>query len=210
MNKWTGKFITFEGGEGSGKSTQTKLLSQFLKDNNISHLITREPGGTKAAESIRNLLVTGDIDRWQPEVESYLLSGARWDHWNFVILPALREGKWIICDRFIDSTIAYQGYGHNVSLEFLNQLQNLTIGDSVPDITFIFDMPVEDSLQRSRKRGDKEQRFESLDLSFHERVRKGFQTILKDNPKRCIGIDASLEIENIHEEIIKNVKKYMT
>lgn len=206
MKNWLGKFITFEGGEGCGKSTQIKKLSQFLADQGIEFLLTREPGGTPKAEHLRNLVVTGDHDRWTPEMEVYLLSAARWDHWNNLILPALQKGHWVICDRFIDSTLAYQGYGHGVDLDFIKSMQKITIGDVSPDLTFIFNMPVEKALARSKSRGDSEQRFEELDLIFHCKVQQGFQDILKNNHQRCKSIDADSSVDEVYNKIIKVIK----
>lgn len=202
---YKGKFITFEGGEGGGKSTQAKLLADFLRQKSYDVLLTREPGGSAGAELIRNLLVTGANDRWTSETEVLLMYAARADHWKKQILPALRQGYWVICDRFADSTVAYQGYGRGVDLNFLDNLYNYIIGSYYPDQTYLFDLPPALGLDRAKQRFQQqegqiavqESRFESLDFDFHQRVYEGFLTILEKNPKRCIRIDATSPIEDI-------------
>lgn len=204
------KFITFEGGEGSGKTTQAKLLVDRLQKQNIPAIFTREPGGSKGAELIRELLVTGAIDRWSVISEVLLIYAARADHWQNLIKPALDSNKWVICDRFSDSTIAYQGYGQGVDIGFLDMLYKSVIGDIKPDCTFIFDVPVELGLKRawSRMNGKTviEGRFESMSQAFHEKLRRGFLEIAKQNPTRCQIINGDQPLELIHKQIINHLQ----
>ncbi len=203
--KYRGKYITFEGGEGAGKSTQARHLAEYLRQQGHKVLLTREPGGSAGAELIRNLLVTGEDDRWCPETEVLLMYAARADHWKKQILPALQQGQWVLCDRFADSTVAYQGYGRGVNLNFLKELYKQIIGDYYPDRTYIFDLSPALGLERAKQRfrqqeGEiavKESRFESLDLEFHQRVYKGFLEIAEQNPGRCVRVDATLPIDAI-------------
>jgi dTMP kinase len=201
------KFITLEGGEGSGKSTQAKLLFDYLKRHNINAILTREPGGSPGAELIRELLITGPIDRWSVTSEVLLLYAARVDHWQKIIQPSLESGKWVICDRFIDSTIAYQGYGKGIDIEFLQYVYKKVVGDFYPDCTFIFDIPAKIGLERAKKRmletnTTTQERFESMGLEFHERVHKGFIEVAQKNQNRCKIIDAQKTPQDIHQEII--------
>jgi dTMP kinase len=196
-----GKFITFEGGEGGGKSTQSKLLADALTNQNISCIQTREPGGTEGAEAIRNLLVTGDTNRWDSMTELLLHLAARRDHVEKKIRPALAEGKWIICDRFMDSTFAYQGYGHGSGAVFVETMHRLAIGTLMPDLTFILDIPPTAGIARTDARKGNENRYERMASSFHERVRMGFLAVAAKYPERCVVIDASQSIEHIHHMI---------
>ncbi len=206
----TALFITFEGGEGSGKTTQINRLADSLTQSNHRVLTTREPGGTPEAEKIRDFLVQREGGNWSPMAETLLLFAAREMHYNTIIAPALADGKTVICDRFTDSTRAYQGYGHDLDLEKLEQLKILSIGDVEPDLTFILDVDCAVGLQRSERRLDmhaaditrREDRFESLDLEFHERLRRGFLDIAKNNPQRCVVVDASQSIEEMSAEIL--------
>ena len=207
MKKATGKFITFEGGEGTGKSTQTVLLADYLNDQGHKVLLTREPGGSDGAELIRALLVSGDIGRWSPMTEVLLLYAARAEHWNSVIEPALKRGEWVICDRFADSTLAYQGYGHGVDRVFINKLYASVIGTVQPDWTFVFDLDPEVGVQRALKRHTSENRFEHMDMQFHNRVRAGFLKIAQQNTQRCHIIDANQSVYAIHKEIASVVTK---
>ncbi len=206
-------FITFEGGEGTGKSTQSRLLAERLNQKNEKVVLTREPGGSPGAELIRNLLVTGSADRWAPMSEVLLIYAARADHWQNLIQPALRDGKWVICDRFADSSTAYQGYGRGLDLQFINTLYRNTIGDEKPKRTYVFDLNPEIGLERSHRRLEKTQhvaiegRFESLGLAFHERVRQGFLKIAQEDQQRCKIIDALLPTETIQEIIWKDLQQ---
>ena len=205
MTKMPGKFITFEGGEGAGKSTQAKYLAEYLGQQGHKVILTREPGGSPGAELIRNLLVTGGADKWSAKAELLLMYAARADHWQKRILPALEQGYWVICDRFSDSSVAYQGYGRGIDLEFLNLLYKETIGDRTPDRTYVFDLDPRLGLERASKRfiedNKNEDRFESFDLSFHERVHQGFLNIARKNIDRCIIVDATQTIKDIQDFI---------
>ncbi|MCE2716012.1 MAG: dTMP kinase [Pseudomonadota bacterium] len=203
-------FITFEGGEGTGKSTQALILADILKKYNIDVVLTREPGGSPGAEIIRNLLVTGSVDRWSNMSEVLLMYAARSDHWQNTIKPALDNGSWVLCDRFADSTIAYQGYGRGVNQDFLKLLYNYVIGDIEPDLTFVFDLDVEEGIKRATARMEGnvvvEGRFEAMDLSFHKRIRSGFLEIAKNN-KRCVLINADAHPKVIHRQIMDELQE---
>ena len=196
-----GKFITLEGGEGAGKSTQTKLLAQALEGSGIGVLLTREPGGTLAAEEIRNFLVNGPIDRWTPASEALLLFAARLEHMENTIRPALNSDRWVVCDRFADSTMAYQGYGHRLGVDWIANLHRLTLGDFSPDLTIILDIPPEAGLARAGQRSDSEDRYERMDPAFHQRLRDGFLEIAKRDPKRCAVVDATQDVNKVHDWI---------
>lgn len=201
-------FITFEGGEGSGKTTQITLLQNYLVQKGHEVVITREPGGTIEAEKIRDLLVQRDGGAWTPFAEVMLFFTARHMHVETKIKPALATGKIVISDRFTDSTMAYQGYGHGFDLDVLKEIKTLSIGDFEPDKTFILDIPVADGLKRAGKRmegqdsADTEDRFERMKIDFHEQLRQGYLTIAKNNPTRCHVIDASQSIDYVSEAII--------
>ena len=196
-----GKFITFEGGEGAGKSTHVARLAERLRAKGHEVTITREPGGTPGAEEIRALLVTGDAGRWTPLAEALLHYAAREDHLARVVRPALARGDWVICDRFADSTMAYQGYGHGLGPEPIDALYRLVVGDSGPDLTLILDLPVEQGLARIGDRDGDEHRYESMDRGFHERMRRGFLDIAARAPERCVVIDAGSGIEAVAGDI---------
>lgn len=207
----TGKFITFEGGEGTGKSTQARLLADYLTRQGHKVALTREPGGSSGAEIIRDLLVSGAIDRWSPISEVLMMYAARADHWQNLIQPELTKGTWVICDRFADSSIAYQGYGRGVDLDFLQQLYKMIIGDRQPDHTFVLDIDPGIGLQRSFQRlhasgrNVAEGRFEAMALEFHKRLRNGFLEIARMSPDRCLVIDATKPLHTIHQEIIDSL-----
>lgn len=186
-----GKLLTFEGGEGSGKSTQIKQLRYALEACGEKVLLTREPGGSPGAEDIRRLLVEGDPGRWDAVTEALLVSAARRDHVERVIRPALAQGQWVLCDRFFDSTTAYQGAGHGVPVAMLEELRRAAVGALAPDLTFVLDIDVETGLGRAQGRGGAETRFERFDRAFHQRVRDGFLAIAKAEPERVRVIDAS-------------------
>jgi dTMP kinase len=199
-------FITLEGGEGCGKSTQIALLSDALSKAQIPHIKTREPGGSPGAERIRSLLVSGDKDRWDADTETLLFYAARLDHVQRVIQPALAEHKIVLCDRFVDSTRVYQGVGKQVPAAFIEALQQLTLGEFIPDITLILDIDPSIGLKRTSVRTGYETRFESMDLSFHQAVRNGFLNIAKHEPKRCVVIDASQSIDVVQAHIISTLQ----
>ena len=193
------KFITFEGIEGSGKSTQTKLLYQYFLEQNIPAILTREPGGSKVAEEIRLLLVNGDVDKMDGICETLLNFAARRDHIKKLIEPALAKGEIVICDRFFDSTIAYQSFGQNVDLQIIKTIQSSAIREFAPDITFLIDVAVDVAFERIKTRADNN-RYEKMDKNFHQKVRQGFLEIAKNNPTRVILIDgnqSAIAIQNI-------------
>lgn len=185
-----GRFITFEGGEGAGKSTQLKRLAARLADAGRQLVATREPGGSLGAESIRDLVLQGAADRWSPVTETLLMYAARRDHIERVIRPGLARGAWVLCDRFADSTRAYQGAAGGVAPALIAALESYILEDTRPDLTLIFDLPVDVGLQRAHERAGSEMRFESKGVAFHERLREGFLMIAKAEPERCAVIDA--------------------
>ena len=205
MKSLQGLLITFEGGEGTGKSTQSKLLYDYLKSKTTDVILTREPGGCIESENIRNLLVKGNINKWDPITESLLHNAARREHIKNIIKPALLKNKIVICDRYIDSTMAYQGIGQGVNSNFLNILSKEITENIVANITFIFDIDPDISLKRAKKRDkNTNNRYENFDLSFHKNIRNYFRSLINTN-KRYILIDASNSIEEIHLKILKSI-----
>jgi len=200
-----GRLITFEGGEGAGKSTQVDLLLAALGHAGITATRTREPGGSEGAEAIRRLLLDGATERWDAVGEALLLYAARRDHVVRLIQPALDRGVWVICDRFADSTLAYQGYGRGLPLADLRALHTLALGDFAPDLTLILDLPVAEGLARAARRSGNADRFERLDAAFHERLRQGFLQIAADNPERCLVIDAAGDSGSVHRDVLAAV-----
>ena len=196
-----GCFITMEGGEGSGKSTQCRLLGDALARNGRKVVRTREPGGSPGAEEIRRLLVDGDVDRWDAMSETLLLLAARRNHVGHVIRPALQRGDWVVCDRFSDSTVAYQGYGHGLDRAMLQDLSARVLDEFAPDATLILDIPVDVGLARAASRDGGEDRYERMDRAFHERLRQGFLEIARHEPDRCIMIDASADMAAVQAAI---------
>jgi dTMP kinase len=205
-----GRFLTFEGGEGAGKSTQVQLLADALRDRGREVVTTREPGGSREAENIRNLLVTGDPGRWDPVSEALLLYAARRDHWLKLIEPALREGKWVLCDRFADSTRVYQGVGKGVERALLESLHRLALGDVEPDLTLLLDLPAETGLARTRTRqsaaATPETRFERMGLEFHQALRAGFVALAAENPSRIVTIDATHGVAAVAKAVLDAVR----
>lgn len=211
----TGLFITLEGGEGSGKTTQIELLAAALEEWGYDVIQTREPGGTEESEKIRELLVDRKGGNWTPVAECLLFFAARNMHVETLIKPALAAGKIVISDRFADSTRAYQSYGHGLDLEIVEKINNLSLGSFQPDLTFIMDLPVETGLERAGKRLEAdhsaEDRFEQLDTDFHEKLRQGYLNIAAKNQGRCVVMDAKQSIEDITEELKKiTVEKLKT
>ncbi len=194
-------FITFEGGEGAGKSTQVELLAGRLRQRHQNVLTSREPGGAPGAEVIRNLLVNGATDRWTPLSEALLNYAARAEHLDKTIRPALSQGATVICDRFYDSTTAYQGYGHGLDLAILDQIRQAVLGNLEPDLTLILDLPLQMGLERALARGGGEDRYERMGTDFHQRLRQGFLAIATNEPDRCVVIDAALGIEAMADNI---------
>jgi dTMP kinase len=187
----TGYFITLEGGEGAGKSTQLRRLAAALAQKDIAVVTTREPGGSPGAEEIRALLVNGAPGRWDALTETLLVYAARADHVKCTIGPALLAGKWVICDRFTDSTYAYQGAGRGLARETIRRIDSVVLDDFTPHLTLVLDLDIETGLGRAGKRGPAESRFENFDRTFHERLRQGFLDIAKRYPDRCVVIDAA-------------------
>jgi dTMP kinase len=200
-----GRFITLEGGEGAGKSTQIARLAAWLKSSGRDVVTTREPGGAPGAEMIRKLLVEGPTERWDGTTEALLHFAARRDHLRQTVWPALKRGAWVLSDRFADSTRAYQGWGHGLDLESLDRLYDVAVGTFHPDLTLILDLPVEMGLARAAQRRGAETRYESLPRDFHERVRNGFIAIAANDPARCAVIDASKDIDAIAAAIARAV-----
>ena len=199
-----GVFITFEGGEGTGKTTQVKRLSRWLKERGHDPVVTREPGGTPEADHIRKLLVEGDPGRWPPLAETLLFYAARDEHLERLIRPSLAHGRWVVCDRFMDSTMAYQGYARGLGRELIEMLDSQVIGATRPDLTLVLDLPVQIGLQRAEMRGGTERRFELADTGFHQKLREAFLAIAKQEPDRCKVIDASGAPDNV-EALIRRV-----
>lgn len=191
------RFVTFEGGEGAGKSTQIRLLAETLRRAGQVVEVTREPGGTKGAEEIRALLVEGGDGRWQAETEGLLHFAARAEHLAHVIRPALAAGKWVLCDRFADSTLAYQGYGQGLDLDWLWTLRRHIVGATEPGLTIMMDLPVESGLARA----ETEQRYERMGIEFHRRLAHGFRQLAAADPARCRVVDAARERDIIAAEI---------
>jgi dTMP kinase len=198
-----GRFITFEGGEGSGKSTHIKLLAERLNATKYRTIVTREPGGSPGAEIIRHLVLSGMGKLLGPEAETLLFAAARDDHVRTVIEPALNQGIWVLCDRFSDSTRAYQGRLGKVAPAVLNAMQRVTIGDLKPDLTIILDVPVEVGMQRAAKRRGTgaPDRFEAEDVRFHQELRDAYRQIAAAEPQRCLLIDANAEASAVAANI---------
>ena len=200
------RFISFEGGEGSGKSTQIKLLAKKLaKYGDV--ITTREPGGTIEAEIIRNLLVRGEKNKWSGVVETLLLYAARKDHIDKVIVPNLNNNKWVLCDRFKESTIVYQGYGKNVDIKLIKKLDKLITDNLTPSLTFILDIDPKIGLKRSIRKANTETRYEKMSLSFHNKIRKAFKKIASTNKRNFKLINANQDIDLIKDIIWNEVTK---
>jgi dTMP kinase len=198
-----GRFITFEGGEGSGKSTQIKILANRLDAAKLRAIVTREPGGSPGAEIIRHLLLSGMGKLLGPEAETLLFAAARDDHVHSVIMPALNQGIWVLCDRFSDSTRAYQGKLGQVDPKILSAMERVTIGDLKPDLTVVLDVPVEVGMQRAtaRRGTGLPDRFEAEDIGFHQKLRDAYRQIAEDEPQRCALIDANADANTVAAKI---------
>src|SRR5688572_12014475 len=203
----TGRFITLEGGEGAGKSTQIRRLAMTLEKKGIAVLCTREPGGSPGAEEIRKLMVEGEPGRWNAVTETLLAYAARSDHVARTIGPALHLDKWVISDRFNDSTFAYQGVGRGLARETIRRIDSAVLDDFAPDLTLILDLDVGIGLQRAQARGPAENRFEKFGIEFHEKLRQAFLDIAKRSPERCRVIDASGSEEQVAEAIFAAVSR---
>lgn len=209
------RFITVEGGEGGGKSTQIRLLAEALQATGQSVRLTREPGGAPGAEEIRRLLVEGEPGRWTPQSEALLHFAARADHLERVIRPALASGQWVLCDRFADSTIAYQGYGHGLDLTWLQELRRQVVGASEPGLTLILDLPIDIGLARAASRQAPsatcgEDRYERMDRGFHQRLRGGFLAIAAAEPARCKVINADRPVDMIAADLRAAVAQHFS
>ncbi|HXJ01268.1 MAG TPA: dTMP kinase [Micropepsaceae bacterium] len=223
-----GKFISFEGGEGAGKSTQARMLRAALESRGHSVLLTREPGGSPGAEEIRKMLVEGEPERWTPLAETLLFLAARADHVARVIEPALTAGSWVISDRFADSTFVYQGIARGLGMDWVQHLQRTALGDFKPDLTLILDIDPRTGLERAAGRGlalfDKggtnspaasahqsvENRFERFNMQFHERLRDGFINVAQQEPQRCAVIDANVSVDAIADNIWRTVTERLS
>lgn len=196
-----GRFITLEGGEGAGKSTQIQVVKDYLEARGIDVIVTREPGGTPVGQEIRNLLVSGDKDKWSPLSETLLILADRAAHLERVIRPALADGKYVVCDRFFDSTRAYQGIAGGLGLEIIHNLQQPVLGTTLPDVTLLLDIDPEKGLSRAQERGG-DLRFESKTLAYHQTLRQAFLDFAKQEPERMVVIDADRDIEAVSTDII--------
>ena len=200
------KFISLEGGEGTGKSTQAVLLADALRADGIQVVQTREPGGCDGAEEIRRLLVSGPADRWDPMCELLLHFAARRRHVVEVIRPALASGNWVVSDRFADSTMAYQGYAQGLGRDTVSVVSRTVIETFSPDLTLILDLPSEIGLERALERGG-DDRYERMDPEFHRRLRRGFLDIAAREPNRCAIVDAGPAPDEVHANILGVVRE---
>lgn len=200
-----GKFISFEGGEGCGKTTQLKLLAETLREKAIELITTRELGGTPGAEALRPVMQSGDVDRWDAISEALIVYAGRHDHTVRKIRPTLEAGQWVLTDRYFDTSWVYQGYAAGQPIENVQAIQRIAIGDFKPDLTLVFDIDVETGLARAMhdaaQRVEENTRFERKGHAYHQRVRDGFLTILKDNPDRCVRIDAAGTIDEVRARV---------
>ena len=199
-----GQFITFEGGEGSGKSTQCQILAARLRKLGLNVVTTREPGGTPTAESLRAIILAGDVAPHGAIAEALCFCAARIDHLDTLIIPSLNAGIWVICDRFADSTRAYQGAAGAVDLAIIDRLESVVVAQDKPNLTLMLDLPVENGLARANKRRhptEAPDRFESENLDFHLTLRKSFLEIASKNSDRCVVIDASKTPENVSDSV---------
>ncbi|WJR74949.1 dTMP kinase [Bradyrhizobium sp. NP1] len=198
-----GRFISFEGGEGSGKSTQIKKVAERLAAAKLRAIVTREPGGSPGAEIIRHLVLSGMGKLLGPDAETLLFAAARDDHVRTVIQPALNQGTWVLCDRFIDSTRVYQGRLGHVSPTMLNAIDRVTIGDLKPDLTIILDVPVEIGMKRAaaRRGTAAPDRFEAEDVHFHQELRDAYRQIAAEDPQRCVLIDATPDPDMVAADV---------
>lgn len=195
--------ITFEGGEGSGKTTQSQILYNTLKEKGFEVIKTREPGGTKFAEIIREILVQGESNKINNISELLLFAAARADHVQKVIKECLKDNKIVICDRFTDSTLAYQGYAGNLDLDLVKEVNRISIGEISPDLTFVFDIDPTLGIERALGENNKETRFEEKDIMYHKKIRDGYMDIARDNPDRCVVINGTIDIEQISKKILE-------
>ena len=199
-----GLFITFEGADGCGKTTQMKMLAEFLSGKGHDVVLTREPGAKGLGEKLREILLNYN-GMVSDKCESFLFLADRAQNVDTIVNPAVQEGKIVLCDRHVDSTVAYQGYGRGLDLNEINMLNNLATGGRKPDLTFVFDIDVETSMKRV---GSEKDRMESAGIEFHNRVRQGYLELAKQEPNRIKVIDASLSIEEIHKKVVEVIRGY--
>lgn len=205
------RFITLEGGEGAGKSTQIRRLAERLTARGHKVVTTREPGGAPGAELIRELLVTGETGRWAPRTEALLHFAAREEHLARTIRPALDRGDWVISDRFVDSTMAYQGVAQGLGADFITRLRNLVVGDDMPVLTLILDIDPELGLKRAGGRATSgEDRYERMDIQLHKNLRQAFENISKNEPDRCVLIDAEASEDEVASAIWRVVEERLS
>jgi dTMP kinase len=205
MNAGAGHFITFEGGEGAGKTTQIAKLAEVLERNGQDVVRTREPGGSPAAEEIRGLLLHHETS-WEPLSEALLHYAARCEHLRETIRPALARGAWVLCDRFSDSTLAYQGYALGLDRDAIETLERLVVAGTGPDLTIILDVSPNVGMARLGKRGGDKDRYERMDSDFHARLRDGFLQIARQSPARCVVVDAERDPEAVHKDVLTAVR----
>ena len=203
----SGKFITIEGTEGAGKSTNLSSIEKVLNDFDISYIVTREPGGTAVGEELRSVLLKNESINISGQTELLLMFASRMQHINDVIKPALKLNKWVICDRFTDASYAYQGYGRQLNLSFISSLENLVHPDLQPDLTLILDVPVNIAMGRIYNRGNLD-RFEQENVAFFKRVRAGYKEIAKNNIDRCREIDASKDLAEVQAEVMQIIRDF--
>ena len=201
------QFITFEGGEGSGKSSQINLLKSKLIDKGVDVVCTREPGGTPSAEILRELVTIGEVNKWEPMTEALLMFASRYEHTKNLIIPSLENGKWVLCDRFYHSTYAYQGLGHGLGLETMEALKKISIGEIEPDLVFFLDIDPMEGIKRTMGRHTNEDRFEKMDISFHTKLRNAFLGFSKTHSENSVVINASQEINKISDIIFEEIEK---
>jgi dTMP kinase len=201
------RLITLEGGEGTGKSTQAKILAGALEDAGVEVVLTREPGGAPGAEQIRTLLVDGEPGRWDALTETLLHFAARREHLARTVLPAIERGAWVVSDRFADSTMAYQGYGHGLDRGLIENLYGLAMGDFRPDLTIVLDLAAEEGLARAGERAAGGTRYERMGLDFHRRLRDGFLEIARSDTARCAVIDGAAGVEDVSAAIAAAVRE---
>lgn len=202
-----GRFITLEGGEGAGKSTQARRLAEALRARGHTVVQTREPGGSPGAEEIRSLLVEGRPERWTPLSETLLFLAARGDHLARTIEPTLAAGRWVVCDRFSDSTFVYQGIGRGLGVQKVRALQEAAMGDFVPDLTLILDLEPKAGLERAKARDVNVTRFEQFDADFHAKLREGFRALAAREPKRCVLIEGAADEEAVAVDVWRAVEE---
>ena len=203
-----GRFITLEGGEGAGKSTQIQVVKDYLQTRGNDVVVTREPGGTSEGQEIRNLLVSGDKDKWSPLSETLLILADRAAHLERVIRPALAEGKYVVCDRFFDSTKAYQGVAGGLGLDVIHNLQQPVLGTTLPDVTLLLDIDPKKGLRRAQERGG-ELRFESKTLAYHRTLRNAFLDFAAQEPDRIFVIDADRDVEAVSVDILAVLDEHL-